>query len=225
MVLIDMQKTFDTVDHLILCKKLSAMGIASIGWFHSYLSNRKQMVSVNGANSSYRNITCGVPQGSILGPLLYLCYVNDIQISVNCKLLLYADDTALIVSGKDPNVISNQLGIELSKCNSWLVDNKLSMHLGKTECILFGSQRKLKKVHSFNISCDGHTIKGSDCVKYLGSMLDQCLSGDAMSSNVLKKAGSRLKFLYRHALFLNTKSRKTLCSALIQPYFDYLCTT
>lgn len=146
MVLLDLQKAFDTVDHKILCRKLKAMGVESVEWFESYLSNRKQTVHVNDTFSSQESISCGVPQGSILGPLMFLCYVNDMPISISkkCKLLLYADDSAIIYSHKNLSVIKSTLGQELESCSKWLVDNKLSLHLGKTECILFGSKRKIK---------------------------------------------------------------------------------
>ena len=90
-------------------------------------------------------LTCGVPQGSILGPILFLCYVNDMPNCVDCVLRQYADDSALIVSDKDPIKIGQQLSKNLSSCNKWLVDNKLSLHMGKTELILFGTKRKLSK--------------------------------------------------------------------------------
>ncbi|CAL4124750.1 unnamed protein product [Meganyctiphanes norvegica] len=90
-------------------------------------------------------VSCGIPQGNILGPLLFLCYVNDMPISVKCKLLLYADDSALIVSGSDPRAIASLLSKELESCRQWLMDNKLSLHLGKTESILFGPNKKIKK--------------------------------------------------------------------------------
>ena len=110
MILLDIQKAFDSVDHQILCNKLSAMGIQSTAWFHSYLSDRKQIVHINGVESDPLANTCGVPQGSILGPLLFLCYVNDMPNSVNCLMLQYADDSALIIfSDKDPEKISNVL--------------------------------------------------------------------------------------------------------------------
>jgi hypothetical protein len=103
MVVLDLQKAFDTVNHVILLDKMVAMGVSleSVKWFKSYLCNRSQIVDVNGELSESMSITCGVPQGSILGPLLFLMYVNDMSASINCKLLLYADDSALIVSGKD----------------------------------------------------------------------------------------------------------------------------
>ena len=102
MVLMDLQKAFDTVDHNVLLQKLRALGLheQSILWFKSYLTGRQQVVDINGTISSKKSISCGVPQGSILGPLLFLVYVNDMVGVVSCKLLLYADDSALLVSGR-----------------------------------------------------------------------------------------------------------------------------
>ena len=225
MVLIDLQKAFDTVDHHILCKKLEAMGFSSVDWFMSYLGDRSQIVSVNGVNSDPATVTCGVPQGSILGPLLFLCYINDMPISVNCKLLLYADDSALIVSGKDVQNISYCLSNELESCREWLVNNRLSLHLGKTESILFGSKVMLKKSRPLSVSCDGNLIKSSNSVKYLGIVLDDTLSGNSIARDILKKAGARLKFLYRQSTSLNSHTRKILCTALIQCHFDYSCSS
>ena len=165
-------------------------------------------------------VSCGVPQGSILGPLLFLCYVNDMSISIKCKLLLYADDSALIVSGSDPQTIADKLSEELESCRKWLLDNKLSLHLGKTEAILFGSKRKLKNVESFEIRCGEEIIKHVKSVKYLGVQIDENMSGDSIVKEIIKKANTRLKFLYRNKNLLNFQCRKTLCSALIQCHFD-----
>jgi hypothetical protein len=225
MVLLDLQKAFDTVDHKILCRKLKAMGVESVEWFESYLSNRKQTVHVNDTFSSQESISCGVPQGSILGPLMFLCYVNDMPISISkkCKLLLYADDSAIIYSHKNLSVIKSTLGQELESCSKWLVDNKLSLHLGKTECILFGSKRKIKKSEDFSIQCHDKIIKSQKSVKYLGHVLDSDLSGETCINDIIKKVNSRLKFLYRQSKVLNQSMRKTLCNSLIQCQFDYAC--
>ena len=101
-VLIDLQKAFDTVNHDILLYKLESLGLCTnaVKWFKSYLSNRKQYVNVKESNSSLLDVTCGVPQGSIRGPLLFNIYVNDMCTAVNCDLFLYADDSALIISHK-----------------------------------------------------------------------------------------------------------------------------
>ena len=225
MVLIDLQKAFDTVDHVILLKKLEAMGVSSVEWFRSYLCDRTQIVNVNQVDSAPLNISCGVPQGSIFGPLLFLCYVNDMPISVDCKVLLYADDSALLVSVKDPKMVADELSKELDSCRQWMIDNKLSLHLGKTEAILFGSKRKLNYVQDFSVKCNGKTINNSSSVKYLGVNLDNTLSGESIASNFIKKTSGRLKFLYRHSNCLIFKSRKTLSSALIMCHFDYACSS
>ena len=127
MLLLDVQKAFDSVNHQILCRKLEAMGIDP-SWFISYLSNRQQLVYIDGINSNVKQLSCGVPQGSLLGPLLYLCYSNDMETSVQNKLLLYADDSVIISSHKDPEVISHSLSADLKSCNDWLINNKLSLH-------------------------------------------------------------------------------------------------
>ena len=223
MIMIDLQKAFDTVNHDILCSKLKGMGFESVEWFRSYLSERQQIVHINDTYSKPCKISCGVPQGSILGPLLFLCYINDMSISIDqgCKLMLYADDSAILFSHKDPEIISQKLACALESCNNWLIDNKLSLHLGKTESIIFGSKRKVKKVGNFSISSMGQNLAGQDTVKYLGVNIDQTVSGETIAKNIIHKANSRLRFLYRQASCLNQNSRKILVSALIQCHFDY----
>ena len=107
--MIDLQKAFDTVYHSILENKLEAIGLDgnAIAWFDAYLTNRMQVTDVGGIFSDPKVGPCGVPQGSILGPLLFLIYVNDMEASVSCKLILYADDSALLVSGKHIKTIEN----------------------------------------------------------------------------------------------------------------------
>ena len=98
MIMLDLQKAFDTVDHNILCSKLKVMGVQSVDWFESYLTDRVQFVSVNSTISEPMNVSCGVSQGSIMGSLLFFTYVNDMSISIDgdCKLILYADDSAIL---------------------------------------------------------------------------------------------------------------------------------
>ena len=201
MVLLDLQKAFDTVDHVILLKKLSSVGVdeLSICWFRSYLTGRVQVTDVDGTMSVAKGITCGVPQGSILGPLLFLLYINDMSAAVKCKLLLYVDDSVLLASGKDLVEIEATLSCELESVNNWLIDNKLSLHLGKTQFIVFGTRKKLCKCNTLNIVCKGNVIESKSTVTYLGVTLDQSLSGDVIASNVLFKTSNKLKFLYRNA--------------------------
>ena len=111
-----------------------------------------------------------------------------ISIDPDCKLLFYADDSTILFSHKDPDQLAHKLGKVLESCSDWLVDNKLSLHLGKTECILFGSKRKLKRVKEFKVTCNGHTIEHTTSVKYLGLNIDNLLSGELVVNNILSKA-------------------------------------
>ena len=224
MVLIDLQKAFDTVDHAILNEKLKSIGMSSTSWFQSYLDNRRQCVDIKGSRSEFLPVTCGVPQGSILGPLLFLIYINDMNISLSCRLSLYADDSALLFSHRDARVIADRLSIELSSCKKWLVDNRLSLHVGKTESLLFGSKRRLKGV-DFRVFCDGTPVERKFAVKYLGVHLDDNVNGSVHAGNLLKVCAGRLAFLYRQSSLLDKKCRQTLCSTLIQPYIDYCCSS
>lgn len=144
------------------------------------------------------------------------------KINVSCKIL-YADDSTLTVSHKDANVISNRLGKKFESCSKWMMNNKMSLHLGKTEFIIVGTKRKLEKVNNLAITHSGQVIKGVKSVKYLRVYLDQCASGELNCQVIIKKINARLRFSYRQAKGFNLKIKKTLCSALIQPHFDYAC--
>ena len=215
MVLIDLRKAFDTVDGKILIDKLSAMGVTSLDWFRSYLLNREQCTQVDGVNSSFQQVTCGVPQGSILGPTLFLCYVNDMSCALKCHLSLYADDSALICSGRSASAIASFLSEQLSLCRKWLVDNRLSLHVGKTESILFGSRRRINTAGEFLVKCDGELVQRVTSTVYLGVKLDQHLSFDGYVSEICDEANNRLSFLYRYSNVLDFQTRKLLCNSLV----------
>ena len=221
LVMLDVQKAFDSVNHAHLCEKIKLAGIEP-DWFISYLNNRKQIVLANGVSSSEQHIKCGVPQGSILGPWCYLIYCNDMPVCVKTStVILYADDTILLASAKNLDTVRDVLTEDMSRCFHWLSDNKLAMHKGKTEMLVFSSKRKRQNVENFTIAHDGHTITPSKVVKYLGLPLNNVLSGEEIAISVVKKATSRLKFLYRHRDHLDFMSRKILAQALILSHFDY----
>ena len=229
MILIDLQKAFDTINHEILLKKMDYIGFSkkSISWFESYLSLREFKVSINKSISNVEKITCGVPQGSILGPMLFLLYINDISQAVDCEILLYADDTCLVFQHKNVKEIEKQLNKDFSNLCEWFVDNRLSVHFGedKTKCILFGSKYKVKNAEPLIIKYKDIIIKQNKKVTYLGCILDNTLSGESMALNALNKINSRLKFLYRQEKFLDKSLRRLLCNAMIQPFFDYACSS
>ena len=207
MILIDLQKAFDTIDHKILLEKMTFLGFSekTINWFRSYLSNRVFCVSINDTLSDPGNLSCGVPQGSILGPLLFLLYVNDMPQAVDCDLYLYADDSCLVFQHKNVKEIEKQLNKDFSNICDWFIDNKLSIHFGedKTKSILFASKNKVKKLDKLNIVYKDIVIKQYSTVNYLGCELDESLSGEPMALKMLAKINSKLKFLYRKNRYLN----------------------
>jgi hypothetical protein len=151
--------------------------------------------------------------------------VNDIASAVNCKLLLYADHSALIVADKSVEAIEHRLTREMESIREWLIDNKLSLHLGKTESILFVSNRRLVKRKSIQVQCGGITLTSVSEVNYLGLTLDQSLNGDGIVDKIVKKSNAKLKFLYRQASNLSRETKKILVSAIIQSHYDYARTS
>ena len=139
-VFIDLSKAFDTVNHKILLKKMEYYGIkgTTLTWLKSYLSNRKQYIYVDNISKQLLEITCGVPQGSILGPLLFLIYVNDFYKASNTlNEVMFADDTNLFLSHKDLNTLFLNMNTELHKVSTWFKSNKLSLNIDKTKWSIF----------------------------------------------------------------------------------------
>ena len=149
-VLIDLKKAFDTVDHKILLKKLWCYGFQnqSFDWFESYLTDRQQLTLVNNIMSDLlHEDVYGVPQGSVLGPLLFLLYIDDIKSVIqNAYCHLYADDTIILKGASDPDSLIASLERELSNVDHWLSINKMTINTKKTEVIFFGNKAHLKKL-------------------------------------------------------------------------------
>ena len=143
-VFIDLAKAFDTVDHDILISKLKNYGVCdeSLQWFENYFSGRKQLVCIDSQSSEELEITSGVPQGSILGPLLFIVYINDLPRSLkHCSVNMYADDTAIYLGSQTVDTLNIYLNQDLERLAEWLVDNNLVLNVTKTKSLLFTSQR------------------------------------------------------------------------------------
>ena len=174
-IFIDLQKAFDTVDHNILLQKLNHYGIRGVAnnWFNSYLSNRTHFVSINGFQSKTKNISIGVPQGSVLGPLLFLIYINDLNVAINYAIVHhFADDTNLLITGKSLKTIKKHTNIDLKLLCNWLRANKISLNSSKTEAILFRHPNKSID-YNLKLKIDGKRIFLTNSVKYLGIHLDR----------------------------------------------------
>ena len=150
-VFLDLKKAFDTVNNDLLLNKLQHIGIVrrELLWFKDYLTTRSQVVQLNGHVSDTCSISYGVPQGSILGPLLFILYINDLPLHLNrSKVILYADDTALLFSHKNLHDIERVLSDELAIAQAWLAENKLTLNLQKTKCMILSSKPKTPKTPS-----------------------------------------------------------------------------
>ena len=150
-IFLDFAKAFDTVNHKILLQKLEYHGIRgkSLKWFDSYLTDRQQYTEVNNILSDVDYIKCGVPQGSVLGPLLFLLYINDISESSNLlKYFLFADDTTIFYSSKNAEENEKILNTEIDKVSEWLSANKLSLNVRKSKLLTFTSMKR----HNINLT-------------------------------------------------------------------------
>ena len=190
MLLIDLQKAFNTLYHQILLKKLKYLGFSpkTVRWFESYLKNRNLIVRLEKSLSEPGVLTCGVPQGSILGPILSLLYINDMKSAVtDCNLRLYADDTCVLSSDEKVSSIKKNLNTDYNSLCGCFIDNKLSIHLGedKTKYILI--KKGKKQCPALNITRINNKIKQYSVFEYLGCLLDEKLSGESMAKRLLKK--------------------------------------
>lgn len=224
-VFLDLKKAFDTVDHEILLSKLSYFGIhgTTLGWFSSYLENRSQLCQVNGKTSSPASMKCGVPQGTILGPLLFLCYINDLP---NCLTFsqsrLYADDTSLTYANNDINVINSRMNEDLANINIWLSANKLSLNMTKTEFLLMGSWQRLAHLNGPpSLFIDGAPVKQVNCTKSLGVIIDSNLSWSEHIKMISKKISSGISAIKRVRSFVPRDTLLKAYNAIVQPHFDY----
>ena len=203
---IDLRKAFDTVNMSILVKKLEKAGIRNdiLRWFENYLSNRSQSTIANEVTSGLLPVTCGVPQGSVLGPLFFLVYVNDIQEALDvCGLKLYADDTVIYRSGVDSREASIKLQRSINLFTEWCTANALTVNIKKTKIMAFGSRNKVKKAKDVVISMGNQKLKQVPSYKYLGMLLDSTLNFNQHISYVIRTVLHKLILLSKLKRYLN----------------------
>ena len=222
-IFIDLKKAFDTVNHKILLTKLEHYGIRNeiFKWFESYLTGRKQYVFFNGESSDLKEITCGVPQGSVLGPLLFLIYINDLpNISQKLKFFLFADDTNLYFESKDLRNMEKIINKELEQLNLWLNVNRLALNISKTNFVIFSACNKPIR-HNVTLKINKKAILQKDHIKYLGIMIDNHLNWKKHIFNMSKKISRSIGIMYKLREFMDTKMLSNIYYSLIYSHIVY----
>ena len=229
----DLSKAFDCVNHSILLSKLNRYGVRGIAldWFHSYLSNRLQYTSITKSSphktgfklterkSSLEPVKSGVPQGSILGPLLFNLYINDLPLNNDCaSYILYADDTNIILSANDPSSLVAKMNFVLSNTMSWFNNNHLSLNLEKTSFMCLNSKHKPDLLPYVNHHSNVEFITET---KFLGIIITSDLSWNSHILYVAKKIKPGIAMLYKLRDSLPTSSLLQIYFSLIHSHLSY----
>lgn len=226
-VFLDLSKAFDLVNYNILFSKLEHYGIRGHGLklIKDYLNEREQYVQYNTKKSPHGHINMGVPQGSILGPLLFLIYINDLPNVCDVLFhILFADDTNIFISGNSISSMCAIMNKALSDLNIWFKSNKLLLNINKTNCMIFAPCRKKYDKHDVNLHIDGVNVLQVTETKFLGVLIDDALNWKAHIDFVKGKLMKTVGILYRARNRLDTIALRTLYTALILPYLSYCIT-
>ena len=217
-IFLDFSKAFDTINHKILLYKLSHYGIRgkALEWFRNYLKNRKQYVSLNQNNSSLKEIENGVPQGSLLGPLLFIVYINDFSRSSDIlSFILFADDSNVFFSHKNPDCLIETVNSELKKVTQWIRANKLSLNIQKTKYMLFSNTLNTLPT---DVIFDDTPLEKVAYTKFLGITVDNKLSWKFHIDNICKTISRNIGIIHRLKFYIPVSSLLMLYSSLILPY-------
>ena len=191
-------------------------------WLHNYLSNRRQRTLANNKLSEACEVVCGVPQGSILGPLLFLIYINDISSVVNNSLLhLYADDTVIYISGSDLNFITSALQQDLNKIVAWCEESKLTINVKKTKYVIFGLKSQTKKIGDHHMTVNATKLDKVNSYKYLGITLDSNLTFNKHIENCKKFATHKVFLLSKIRKYINMETSLKIFKSMVIPYIEY----
>ena len=219
---LDFSKAFDTVNHAILLDKLEHYGIRgnALSWFKSYLTNRRQFVTYNNIKSAEKIISCGVPQGSILGPLLFLIYINDLaNVCVHTLPILFADDTNLFISGKNLNDMAVLINYELEEISTWLKANRLSLNVKKTHFMVFSKKHMANS--DLQIEINGEIITRCQKTKFLGVIIDEKVTWREHINYISGKVSKGIGIIIKARKVLHKQSLANLYYSFIYPYLIF----
>ena len=223
LIFLDLSKAFDCVDHQILFTKLYNYGVRGLPLklFQNYLTNRTQQTIINNYKSTPLPITCGVPQGSILGPLLFNIYINNIIDSSNFKIRLFADDACLSYSSNNPVNLNKIVNNELENINNWRIKNKLTVNFSKSNFMVF-SRKKLN--FEYKITMEGKQLNKVKETKYLGVILDEKFSWKGHINHLVNKISRASYILSKIRYYVDLPILKMLYFSLVHPHLIYCLT-
>ena len=225
-VFVDFRKGFDSINHKLLLLKLKYAGFCknTLSWFESYLTNRQQTVRVNNMESTTLPVTCGVPQGSTLGPQLFLIFINDIvKVFKWSKFRLYADDTVFYTSDTENDDLTacQHLQEDLSSLSLWCTQNAITINVKKTKAMTFGTWYTLSRATELKVSLHGTNLENVDVYKYLGTYVDKKLNFERQANETIRLVNHKLHCLIKIKQFISSEHCVQLYKTYIQPYFDY----
>jgi ribonuclease P/MRP protein subunit RPP40 len=223
LVFLDFQRAFETIDRENLLRKLEMYGIGAkaLLWFKSYLSDRSQIVKINGVTSEPLENDLGVPQGAVLGPILFILYINDLKdVLQHCKIKLFADDTLIYICSKDIKEATSKLNNDLNCLFNKINHDKLKINVKKTKLMIISNKKFFNK-NEIHIKINNELIKLEHEIKYLGVILDDKLNLNENLNYVIRKMAKKVNVLYRTADKLNKEQKLQIYKTTIEPHINY----